>query len=143
MIDLLAAHGQLCKALLWLLLRLAVAVDVHERRVNRVGRRLRGSMRRVYEKWLGVKHLLEPRHCARRRPAWNRTSQQLEEKLVRLHVELPNLGAGQLARLVEHVLGFKAARPRFAISELSEDAGVIAKVSTWMEKFVQRFFIGD
>jgi len=45
-----------------------------------------------------------------RRRAWNRTPGHVEEHVVRLHVEQPQLGAGQLMRLAERVLGFRAAR---------------------------------
>jgi hypothetical protein len=45
----------------------------------------------------------------RHRP-WNRTSDHVEEKVARLHVEQPHLGAGQLRFLAQRVLGFKAAR---------------------------------
>ena len=42
--------------------------------------------------------------------AWNRTAAHLEGKWVHLHVEQPQLGTGQLMRLPERVLAFKAAR---------------------------------
>jgi transposase InsO family protein len=43
----------------------------------------------------------------------NRTPAQVEEQVVRLHVELPHLGTGQLKHLLERVLGFRAARETF------------------------------
>jgi hypothetical protein len=46
----------------------------------------------------------------RHRRPWNRTPEHLEEEVVRLYVEQPHLGAGQLRWLAARVLGFSAAR---------------------------------
>jgi transposase InsO family protein len=43
----------------------------------------------------------------------NRTPACIEEQVVRLHVELPHLGTGQLRHLSERVLAFRAARETF------------------------------
>jgi hypothetical protein len=58
-------------------------------------RRWRGTLRRLYAHWL-ERHALAP-----------------SPKVVRLHVEQPLLGAGQLRFLARRVLGFEAARETF------------------------------
>jgi hypothetical protein len=88
-------------------LRWALAVYSFERMALRGMRRLRGSLRRL------LRRLLAERGLPIRRPgrcAWNRTPAHVEEKLVRLHVEQPQLGAGQLMRLARRVLGLETSR---------------------------------
>jgi hypothetical protein len=48
----------------------------------------------------------------RRHRPWNRTPDHVEQ-VVRLHVEQPHLGAGQLRMLAARVLAFRAARETF------------------------------
>jgi transposase InsO family protein len=106
----LDVHGAFCVAVIHVLLRLAVAVDEYERRVERAARRLRGSVRKLRQRWLAERGLLAPKDFARHRRAWNRTAAHVEEQVVRLHVEQPQLGSGQLMRLAERILGLKATR---------------------------------
>jgi transposase InsO family protein len=109
MAPLLDVHGAACLGLIRCLL-CVVALDDHRRRV---GRRVKGwqrSLRRVRETWLRRRGLLAPPSISRRHRPWNRTPDHIEEQVVRLHVELPQLGAGQLRWLAARVLGFSAAR---------------------------------
>lgn len=76
-------------------------------------RKLRGSVRRLRRRWLGARGLLVAEDFAHHRRAWNTTSARIEEQVLRLHVEQPQLGAGQLSRLAERVLGVKATRETF------------------------------
>jgi transposase InsO family protein len=98
----------LCEGLIGSALRFALAVDTFERRAVRGLQRLRGSLRRLYDRFL-VERGRPVRGFPRRHP-WNRTPRHVEEQVVRLHVEQPQLGAGQLMRTAERVLGFRAAR---------------------------------
>jgi len=118
---LLRAHDRLCLGLIRALLRIALAVDEHRCRVPRRWRRWRGSLRRVYRAWLR-RHEPAALSGFQRRRAWNRTTSAVEDEVVRLHVEQPLLGAGQLRFLAERtpsgglmqpVLGFSAARETF------------------------------
>jgi putative transposase len=91
-------------ALLWL----AVKLERLRKRLPRFEGRLRKSLRRVLEAWqfeVGV-----PVEPLRRFQAGNRTAPHVEERLVRLHVEQPLLGTGQLRQLAIRVLGFTGAR---------------------------------
>ncbi len=110
---LLRAHDRLCLALIRLLLRLALAADEHRCWLPRRYRRWRGSVRQLYRRWL-LRHELGgvPRFSRRSRP-WNRTPAAVEEQVVRLHVEQPLLGAGQLRHLAARVLAFDAVRETF------------------------------
>ncbi|MHB8878298.1 MAG: transposase [Myxococcaceae bacterium] len=92
-------------ALLWL----AVKLENLRRRLPRLERRLRSSLRRLLERWRLDVGVLPP-EAHRRACAWNRTPVHLEEGVVRLHVEQPLLGVGQLRHLAARVLGFVAAR---------------------------------
>jgi transposase InsO family protein len=96
-----------CDAVIWVLLRLAVAVDDWRRTVRRRARRLRGSVRRLLRVFLLVRRGTPP--VFRRHRAWNRTPRDVEEGVVRLHVEHATLGAGQLRHLVRRVLGAELA----------------------------------
>jgi transposase InsO family protein len=92
-------------ALLWLALKL----ENFRRRLPRVERKLRSSLRRLIEKWqldVGA----TPVEACRLAHAWNRTPARLEEGVVLLHIEQPLLGTGQLRYLAARVLGFVAAR---------------------------------
>jgi transposase InsO family protein len=110
---LLRAHDRICLGLIRILLRLALAVDEHRVGAPRRWRRWRGSVRRVLRDWLRRHGLDSPPPFPRRRRPWNRTLAEVEEKVVRLHVEQPLLGAGQLRFLAARVLGFSAARETF------------------------------
>lgn len=112
---LLRAHDRVCLGFIRILLRLALAVDEHRRRARAPGRfrRWRGSLRRVYRFWLRRHDLAAPPHFPRRHHPRNRTPAALEDEVVRLHVEQPLLGAGQLRHLAARVLGFDAARETF------------------------------
>jgi transposase InsO family protein len=107
----LAAHRALCGALMWLCLRLTLSVHRHEQRTQRRARKLRGSLRRLWRAFLRGRGRLP--YVPRRRPPWNRTPSHIEENVVRLHVDQPQLGTGQLMRLAERVLAFRAARETF------------------------------
>ena len=95
-------------ALLWL----AVKLENVRRRLPRLERRLRHSLRRLLERWQQEVGAL-PVDAHRRARAWNRTPANVEEGVVRLHVEQPLLGVGQLRHLAARVLGFAAARETF------------------------------
>jgi putative transposase len=87
-----------------------VAVDDHHRRVGRRVKRWRKRVRSLYERWLRWCGLLAPPPFYRRQRPWNRTPDDIEEEIVRLHIEQPQLGAGQLRWIAARVLGFSAAR---------------------------------
>jgi hypothetical protein len=110
---LLAVHRRLCLWLIRGMLRLAVAVDEHERRVAGRAPRWRRRIRALYQRWLLRRGLAKPTPYPRGQRAWNRTPEHIEEQVVRLHVEQPHLGAGQLRWLAARVLGFSAARETF------------------------------
>jgi transposase InsO family protein len=105
---LLAVNDWLCDAVIGLHLRCALAVETHRRRTRRGAERLHGSLQRLFRAWRLERGRLPFAPCARH--PWNRTPAHVEEKVVRLHVEQPRLGAGQLMRLCERVLAFRAAR---------------------------------
>ena len=111
--SLLRANDRLCLVLIRLLLRLALAADEHRRRVPPRWRRWRGSVRRLVRSWLRRNDPAAIASFPRRRRPWNRTPAETEEKVVRLHVEQPLLGAGQLRHLAARVLAFDAARETF------------------------------
>ena len=100
MTRLLSVHHHGCffviRCLLWLWL--AVAVDEHRRRVAHRVKRWQKRVRSLYERWLRWRGLLKPQPHGRRGAPWNRTPEHIEEQVVRLHVEHPFLGAGQLSR---------------------------------------------
>ena len=107
-------HNRGCFFLVQVLLWLAVAVDEHRRRLAGRLKRWERRVRRLYERWPYARGLRKPPRFARRRfRAHNRTPDEIEVQVVRLHVEHPALGAGQLGRLAERVLGFSAARETF------------------------------
>jgi transposase InsO family protein len=110
---LVRTHGRICLGLIRLLLRLALAVDEHRQRAPLRWRRWRGSVRRVLRDWQRRHGFEAPPRFPRRHHPWNRTPSATEEKVVRLHVEQPLLGAGQLRFLAARVLGFSAARETF------------------------------
>ena len=89
-----------------------MAIDDVRQALPRHLRRWRGSLRRLRRRWLALHGLATPPplFAHRGRRAWNRTPEHLEEKLVRLHVEQPLLGAGQLRFLAERVLAFTPSR---------------------------------
>ena len=110
---LLHAHDAGCLFVLRVLLRVALLVDEHRRHTPRKVRRWIGSLRRVVRAWIAREDRRVFVPCPNGRPAWNRTMPEVEDKVVRLHVEHPELGAGQLRWLAERVLGFRAARETF------------------------------
>ncbi len=105
---------RLLRGLTRLLLRFALAVEDVRRLVPRHARRWRRGLRGFYRRWV-ARELTPPPFIPRRRggPAANRTPALVEDRIVRLHVEQPLLGAGQLRRLAERVLGFHACRETF------------------------------
>ena len=105
-----ADHG--CLAVISLLVRMALAVDRVRLGLPRRVRRWRGSLRRVWRGWLTRAGLRAPvpAFVRRRRRPWNRTDDHLEEGVVRLHVEQPLIGNGQLRHLAERVLGLRVTR---------------------------------
>lgn len=90
-------------ALLWLALQL----ERLRRRLPRLQRRLRRSLQRLLDEYGDGSPAVAVAAGAR---PWNRTTVHLEERLVRLHVEQPLLGTGQLRHLAARVLGFTGAR---------------------------------
>jgi putative transposase len=108
-----AFHGfdRACLLLIRALMRMALAIEDLRHRVPRRTRRWRGSLRRACHGWLLRHGFVDPPAFARHgRRAWNRTPERLEEKLVRIHVDQPLLGAGQLRHLCERVLAFRPGR---------------------------------
>ena len=94
----LHAHDSACLWLIRVLLYLSVLVDDHRRCVQRRVKHWQRRLRRFYERWLFHHGRLKP-PFRRLRRAWNKTPDYVEEQVVRLHVEQPHLGAGQLRRL--------------------------------------------
>jgi transposase InsO family protein len=70
-------------------------------------------VRRLRRLWLRRHDLGDAPRFPRRHHPWNRTPAEVEERVVRLHVEQPLLGAGQLRHLAARVLGFDVARETF------------------------------
>lgn len=98
----LRIHDGICSLLLFALMQLAKTIDDWRRAVNRVlprlVQRLRGSIPKL---WRLYRRARSPDALPRvRRRAANRVPQHLEEKVVRLHLGWPSLGAGTL----RHVL---------------------------------------
>ncbi|MHB8876880.1 MAG: hypothetical protein ACYC8T_24550 [Myxococcaceae bacterium] len=91
-------------AALWLAVKLE---NLRRQHLERGLRNLQALLRRLR---LEVEE--EPVEAPRHR-AWNRTPAHLERRVVRLHLEQPLLGAGQLRYLAARVLGFTAARETF------------------------------
>ena len=116
MLGFFAFHDRLCSTGVWLLLGLASRLDEWRRHVNagaaamrRRLRKLRGSLRnlrRSYLEWRGVE-LNVPQL---RRRASNRIPEHVETAIVRMHVDSPTIGAGQLRHMVERVVGVRLAR---------------------------------
>jgi transposase InsO family protein len=102
----LDAHDTICVAWIGALLGLAVRIEEWRRGLRRQALRLHGSCRRLLCS-AGGRDVERP---IRRRRGSNRTPPDIEERIVRLHVDAPHLGTGQLRRLVERVIGFSAAR---------------------------------
>jgi hypothetical protein len=102
-----AIFHAVCTVLIWWCLRCALAVESFQRWTLRRARRLRGSLPKLLRRFLVLHGHPEPH---RRRRAWNRTPEHVEEELVRLHVEQPQLGPGQLVRLAWRVLGVQICR---------------------------------
>jgi transposase InsO family protein len=107
---LLGAHQQGCWLVIQGMFWLAVTVDHHRRRLPRRVKRWQKSLRQLYERWLRRRGLVEPPAFRKRHRPWNRTPDDIEQQVVRLHVEQPTLGAGQLRWLAQRVLGFPCAR---------------------------------
>jgi transposase InsO family protein len=113
----LRAFDLTCVFVITCLLRAALAVETLRDRLPRRARRARSALRRLWREWLRRAGLRLPRvtaGCAPYRPrAWNRTPDAIEAAVVRLHVEQPLLGEGQLQYLAERVLGFRACKETF------------------------------
>jgi putative transposase len=106
-------HDSGCLWVIRSLLYLSVLVDDHRRRLQRRAKHWQRRLRRFYQRWLVRHGWLPPPPFRRSYHAWNKTPDHIEEQVVRLHVEQPHLGAGQLRRIAERVLGFSAARETF------------------------------
>ena len=92
-------------------LRLLLAIELGRKRLKKRLRKFRGSLRAVLRRWLWMRQL--PIEGFRRRRGavpHNRTPAHIEAEVVRLRIEQPQLGAGQLARLVQRVLGVRLVR---------------------------------
>jgi putative transposase len=101
-------------AITWVAMHVVIQSERWRRRLPRRIRKLSGSVRRSWRRWveaLGVTPGAPPVRCRRRK--WNRTPAHVEEQVVRLHVEHPHLGIGALGRLAVRVIGFKAVRETF------------------------------
>ena len=108
---LLGIYLRFVHAAMHLLLRLALALDGHSRRLPRRVRKLRGSLRRAYEVWR-LRHGLPPSGPPPPSPVRraNRTPDAVERQVICVHLEQPELGAGQLRLLVARVAGIVLAR---------------------------------
>lgn len=108
----LRGHDGICLFLIRLLLTVAVWVEQWRCWIDRRGRRLHGSLRKLLREWRGRhRPQVSPAVAGpKRRGGWNRTPARVEREIVRLHVEVPHLGAGQLARLSRRLLGVTLAR---------------------------------
>ncbi|MHB1845740.1 MAG: hypothetical protein ACYCWW_13010, partial [Deltaproteobacteria bacterium] len=113
----LLANGieQMADCLIGLGLRLVLAIDdARKAIVKRLGRwgAARGSLRLLLRRWLlrkGASPIDSFRRRGGQRPH-NRTPDQVEVAIVRLHVEQLQLGNGQLRLLAARVLGVLLAR---------------------------------
>ncbi|MEZ4438898.1 MAG: hypothetical protein R3B72_07405 [Polyangiaceae bacterium] len=113
MATLLRWHNRGCFFRIQVLLWLAVAVDEHRRWVAGRVKRWERRVRRVYDAWVDARGTKKPPRFARRRfRPHNRTPDEIEIQVVRLHVEHPALGAGQLGRAAERVLAASPWRAR-------------------------------
>jgi putative transposase len=106
----LCCVDRFCFALVNLLLRAAVGVEATRARLRRRASRLRVHLRRLLRSWRERSHPPSNRPRASHRPAWNRTPRNVEERIIRMHLDMPMLGAGQLNHLVFRLLGFRATR---------------------------------
>lgn len=115
MLQLLRWHDGGCSLLIVLAMRFAVWLDDWRRAVNedapKLLRRLRGSLRKVWRRY--VKHRAaetgaEPQ--VHRRRAFNRLSPHVEEKILRLHVGWPSLGAAKLRDVLYRVHAIALSR---------------------------------
>ena len=109
MLSYLSFYVGVCDRIIWCCLRLAIAIDDHRRWADRHARRPLGSLSRLLSRWQGV-GTRRFRSCGRGRTPWNRVPPHVEDEIARLHVEHPQLGAGQLNQLVRRVRGFRLAR---------------------------------
>lgn len=98
-----------CVLLITFLLRTALVVEDLRDRVPRRARRMRSALRRLWRQWLRRVPSGEPY----RPRAWNRTPEAVEAAVVKLDIEQPHLGEGQLQFLAARVLGFHAGRETF------------------------------
>src|SRR5690606_3429528 len=85
-------------------------VDEHHRRVAGRVKRWKRRVRWLYQQWLRWRGLVPPPTHRRRQRPWHRTPEAVEEQVVRLPVEQPRPGAGQLRWPAARVLGFPCAR---------------------------------
>ena len=92
-------------------LRFALLVDRAREGIKGRLRKLRGSLPALLRRWL-LRRGRPVDGFRRRRGAvpHNRTPAAIEAQLLGLQVDQPQLGAGQLARLAERVLGVRLAR---------------------------------
>lgn len=128
-----ALHDRLCSAGVWLLLGLASRLEDWRRHaiarsiaMRRRLRKLRGSLRNLRRSYLGWRGV-ELEAFPRRRKAHNRIPEHVEKAIVRMHVDAPMLGAGQLRYLVERVVGVRLARETIR-AVLKRNRGAIASM---------------
>jgi hypothetical protein len=84
MTRILGLYTMLVHATIVLLLRLALALDRHERWAVKTARRLRGSLLRLWRRWAGITPPRR-RQTARGRRPWNRTPPETELAVLRIH----------------------------------------------------------
>lgn len=104
----LAAYTQLVHAIIELLLRLALALDRHERWAVKIAKRLRGSLLRLWRRWAGIA-APRRRRAARGRAPWNRTPPETELAVLRMHHDHRQLGSLRLRALLRRALGIRLA----------------------------------
>jgi putative transposase len=131
----------ICLFLIRLLLTMAVWVEQWRGWILGGGRRLQGSLRKVLRDWRTQHFLPAPKSVARRGGGgWNRTPRRVEQAIVRLHVEAPHLGAGQLGRLAQRVLGFRATRETFR-RILLRNQGLLPEIELEQEERKRRIVV--
>ena len=99
-----------CDLLITALLRLALFVFDLRATVPKRLRKWRGSLRQLLRSWLLCIDRLPPPRFHRCSSPWNRTPEFREEQVVRLHLDFPHLGAGQLRWLLHRLFGWLPAR---------------------------------
>jgi transposase InsO family protein len=108
MTRILRIYTMLVHAIIELLLRVALALDRHERWAVKTAKRLRGSLLRLWRRWTG--HAARHPRSPRGRTPWNRTPPETELAVLRMHHDHRDLGSLRLRALLRRALGIRLAR---------------------------------